>query len=264
MPAALPSWRGPRGHQAKLVVLRRRAWLLRRHSYDLQAIEREVELKHVDPRLAQKSEGAALNLGIHQRIDPLHRRPRALATRGTWKQAASGEISGSSPLRRGGHQIDRHRRRRILFLQRVHIALERSASALLVGPQIRAHGVDGVIWRVHGLGGVLRVGRIGRRRPAWKYLSPAKTCPISAEPTTLPSLRSGCPCAWRGKMTSRDAGHGERIGQAGDRRQQHENDDGRTDFFQHGAPPCKTRCNAVTNMSIALMPMNGSTMPPSP
>jgi hypothetical protein len=46
------------------------------------------------------------------------------------------------------------------------------------------------------------------------------SCPISAEPTTLPSFSIRLPCACFGKDHAGDAGHRERIGEAGDQRQQ--------------------------------------------
>src|ERR1700710_453505 len=58
-------------------------------------------------------------------------------------------------------------------------------------------------------------------------------------------------------------GHGERIGKTGDKRQQDQDDDGGADFFQHDASP-QTRCKAVTTRSIALMPIKGMMMPPTP
>src|SRR4029077_7515519 len=43
-------------------------------------------------------------------------------------------------------------------------------------------------------------------------------------------------CLFR-KDRARDGGHGERIGQARDQREQHEEEDGRTDFTKHGVSP---------------------------
>src|SRR5664279_6301827 len=51
-------------------------------------------------------------------------------------------------------------------------------------------------------------------------------------------------------------GHGKWIGEARDQRECDQDDDGGTNFFQHGVSP-QTRCKAVTIRSIALMPMNG-------
>ena len=63
-------------------------------------------------------------------------RPRALATRGTWNSAASGEMCGIEAAARGGHQ---HRpgpaADGFSFLSVSTSALTRSISALLVGPR---------------------------------------------------------------------------------------------------------------------------------
>src|ERR1019366_8696540 len=58
-------------------------------------------------------------------------------------------------------------------------------------------------------------------------------------------------------------GHGEWIGEARDQRERDQDDDGRTDFFQHGVSP-QTRCKALTIRSTALMPIKGMMMPPTP
>ena len=65
------------------------------------------------------------------------------------------------------------------------------------------------------------------------------------------------------KQHAGNRGHGQRIGKPCDQRQQDQHDDGGADFFQHGVSP-QTRCKALTTRSIALMPMNGMMMPPTP
>ena len=66
-----------------------------------------------------------------------------------------------------------------------------------------------------------------------------------------------------GKEHAGNRGHGERIGKTRDQRERDQNDDGGTNFFQHDVSP-QTRCKAATTRSIALMPMNGMMMPPTP
>ena len=65
----------------------------------------------------------------------------------------------------------------------------------------------------------------------WKYLSLVKSWPISAEPTTLPSRSIRLPLRLAGKDHLGDAGHGQRIDQAGDEREGDKNDDGRDGFL---------------------------------
>ena len=66
-----------------------------------------------------------------------------------------------------------------------------------------------------------------------------------------------------GKEGSRDARHAERIGKTEKQREEQDEDDGRTDFFQHGFFP-QTRPSAVMTTSMSLMPTNGTMMPPAP
>ena len=58
--------------------------------------------------------------------------------------------------------------------------LTRSISALLVGPKVRAHGIDGVVGDGRRLGRVLGIGpSVADGRP-WKYLSLVNAWPISS------------------------------------------------------------------------------------
>ena len=123
--------------QAKLFALRRAAIrLLSRPQSTTSGVEREIELEHIDARLAQQAERAAFDLAFDQCADTLLPAGlRALATRGTWKSAASGEMSGSRPLpevvtRSTGTGADG-----FSFLSLSTSPLTRSASALLVGPR---------------------------------------------------------------------------------------------------------------------------------
>src|SRR5580698_4898993 len=60
-----------------------------------------------------------------------------------------------------------------------------------------------------------------------------------------------------------DAGETQGIDQAGDQGHQHDQHDGGADLFQHGLL-LQARPAAVTAMSISLMPMKGTMIPPSP
>src|SRR4030081_90386 len=80
-------------------------------------------------------------------------------------------------------------------------SLTRSISALLVGPRLEPdelaalYGAGTVLVASFGSGAVVADGR------PWKYLSSLNSCPIRAEPTTLPSLSIRLPCACFGKIT---------------------------------------------------------------
>src|SRR5450631_2232084 len=74
-----PSLRGQAGRQAKLVALRWWAYgSFTGANLRLQPVEREVELEHVDPRLAQQTEGTSLDLTLHQGADARFRQAARL------------------------------------------------------------------------------------------------------------------------------------------------------------------------------------------
>ena len=63
-----------------------------------QGVEREVELQHVDARLAEEPEVPCLNPGLHQAAHlGCSSRPRAAATRSTCSSAYAGLMCGSRP-----------------------------------------------------------------------------------------------------------------------------------------------------------------------
>src|SRR5271167_1376716 len=113
-------------------------------------------------------------------------RLRALAIRGTWKNAASGEMCGSRPeadvvTRSAGTGADGFS----CFSFSIS-PCTRSTSALLDGPRFEPpefaalYGAATVLVASLGSGAVVADGR------PWKYLSAVKAWPISSEPTTLP------------------------------------------------------------------------------
>ena len=84
------------------------------------AVEGEVELEHVDARLAEEAEHAALGVVVDELRDRrLVGRPRAAATRATCRSAYAGLMCGSSPeplavtrVRRDVGRVDAVARRR--------------------------------------------------------------------------------------------------------------------------------------------------------
>src|SRR6202011_4297753 len=111
---------------------------------------------------------------------------RAFATRGTWNKAASGEISGSSPL---PEVVTRSIGTVAFGFSAFNLStssLTRSFRALLVGPRLEPpelaalYGAGTVLVESAGSGAV-----VAESRP-WKYLSALNSSPIRAEPTTLP------------------------------------------------------------------------------
>ena len=89
-----------------------------------QSVERQVELQHVDARLADQAEQAAFDvIALTSSRTFASGRPRALATRGTWNSAAAGEMSGSRPLAEVVTRSTGTARAGILGLELVDVAL---------------------------------------------------------------------------------------------------------------------------------------------
>ena len=61
----------------------------------------------------------------------------------------------------------------------------------------------------------------------------------------------------------RDSGHGQRIEDARDDREDEGNQNRRFEFFQHSVSPY-ARCSRPSSRSMAQMPGNGAMIPPSP
>src|SRR6516165_3825252 len=71
------------------------------------------------------------------------------------------------------------------------------------------------------------------------------------------------PIRLTGEEKLREPGHAQGIGQACDDRHQDDHDDSGSDLSQHYCSP-QARPAADTAISISLMPMNGTMIPPTP
>ena len=89
-------------------------------------------------------------------------RPRAVATRGTWNRAASGEMWGSRPLPEVVTRSIGHGLSRVLALAGFHVALDAVDQGLVGGCEVRAAGVRRIVGH---RGRLARVCRI-RARPS--------------------------------------------------------------------------------------------------
>src|ERR1035438_4410569 len=112
---------------------------------------------------------------------------RAVAIRGTWKSAASGEIWGSRPLpavvtRSIGTGADG-----FSAFSFSTSSLMRSTSALLVGPRLEPPELAALYGNETVLDGSFGSGAVVAEGLAWKYWSLVNSCPIRTEPTTFPS-----------------------------------------------------------------------------
>ena len=168
-----------------------------------QMVEREIELQvrsRAARRRARNRRPSVLSTTSWRTRSS--GRLRALAIRGTWKSAASGEMCGSRPM---AEVVTRSCGTGAFGFSFFNVSMSpctRSISALLDGPRFdppefaALYGAATVLVESLGSGAVVADGR------PWKYLSSVNTWPISAEPTTLPSCSIRLPCAWRGKRTS--------------------------------------------------------------
>ena len=201
----------------------------------LQAVERQVELQHIDMRLADDAEETAGGIASTSWRTCASGRPRALATRGTWNSAPAGVMSGSSPLaevvtRSTGTGVSGFRRP----------VARRRPSPGRPAPSTSGRGSSRPNWRhcrAPARSWSHRSGRCRswpRARP-WKYSSAVKFCPISAEPMILPSRLDQAAIGLMREDEPGDAGHRERIGEPGDDRHGDDHHDGRADLLQHGA-----------------------------
>ena len=82
----------------------------------LRRVERQIELQHVDMRLADDAEEAALGVGLDELPDLVLRQAARLGDARHLEQRAGGRDVGIEAARRGGDQIDRDRRVRVLGL----------------------------------------------------------------------------------------------------------------------------------------------------
>ena len=178
----------------------RGSWL----SVRRQGVEREIELQHIDVRLADDAE----QRGRRCCPPPVAARRssgrlRALATRGTWNSAAAGVMSGSRPL---AEVVTRSTGTGVLGFSAA--ASPSRPSPGRPAPWRSGRGWSRPSWRhcrAPGRSWSRRSGRCRWSRTAGR----GNTCrrvkfwPISAEPTTLPSCSIRLPLACAGNSTAR-------------------------------------------------------------
>ena len=184
----------------------------RRRRSGLQRVEREIQLEHVHPRLAEEAELPALGvLGDERAHLSPGRAPRAFATRATWYSAAAGLMCGSSPLPEavtrstGTGAVLSGSASRSASTR----ALTASASAGLSGPWLEPRRRAGV---------VAASAPVAEARPQ-KYFGSPKGCPIRRGADHLAVALDQAAVRLPREDRLRDAGHDQRIDDAGDDRQ---------------------------------------------
>ena len=212
--------------------------------------------EHVDPRLAEQTEGPRLGMRRRRgaRTTVAVGRPRAAATRSTWNARGRRRDVRVEAAAGGRDEVDRDRRRRGPAPAASRRRRPRSRSSALVGPRLLPPSCR----------------HRSRRRPPPRAAdgssaAPAKAWPTSVEPTTLAvRARSGCHWPRTGNSDLRDAGHGERIGDAECRAimTTRMTRAGRSWESMGRSPQAMPR--AVTTRSMTLMPTKGTIRPPRP
>ena len=185
-----------------------------------ELVERDVELEHVDRRLAEEAERAAVGVVVDELVAPRRAEiPRPSATRWRLQPRVGDRDVRVEPRAGRGHRVDRHlrivRRARSPRGSRRPAASTAASRSGLVGPQFeprccRSSGRRPVV-------GVVRSPRrpaaaAGRARTAVEVLRPSvNVWPSSFEPTTLPFTSSSEPFALSENAPCRDAGDDERV-----------------------------------------------------
>ena len=127
-------------------------------------VERQVEFENVDALFAKDAEQRLVEFDRRRAARSLSGSIwRALATRGTWKRAAAGVMSGSRPL---AEVVTRSTGIGVPGFSLASLAaspLTRSISAWLVGPRFEPPELSAACRARDGFGRILRVG-LGRRR----------------------------------------------------------------------------------------------------
>src|SRR5262249_24602128 len=131
------------------------------------------------------------------------------------------------------------------------------------GSKVGTAGVCRIIRGVDGLSWVLGIGCIGGRRAAVEVTIAAEDLSDQLRAHDLAVLKDQAAIRPAREQHLRDPGHGQWIDETSYQGQGDDEDDRRSDFSPHDCSP-QARCKAVTAKSMALIPMNGTIMPPSP
>src|SRR5208337_748779 len=107
---------------------------------------------------------------------------------------------------------------------------------------------------------------VGRRRGAWMEIAVAlEVLPDQSRADDHAVLfdEAAIGVAWHRDL--RDSRNRQRIDEAGQRAEQDQQHDCRTNVLEHRkTPENQARCKAATTRSIALMPIKGAMIPPKP
>ena len=165
-----------------------------------QPSKRQVERQHVDARLAEEAQRAALDVLRRRVAHPILGQAARLGDARHLERAASGEMCGSRPLAEAVTRSIGHRARRVLGLQLRRRRPRRARSAPCWSGRGSSRRIGGVVGRIDGLGRVLRVGpalpRAGRGNSG-RWLKPGRSAP-----SRPPCRRARPGCRWPGRETA--------------------------------------------------------------
>ena len=115
------------------------------------------------------------------------------------------------PAGGSGYQVDWHRRRGVLLLQLVEVALDALDERLVGRAEVRAHGVGCIVRRVDRLGRILGIGRIGGRRSPVEVFVVGEGLPDQHRADDFAVLLDHTAIGLRGEKYLCQAGHDQRV-----------------------------------------------------
>ena len=195
-------------------------------------VQRQIQRQNINPGLAEQSSHAALGVLRDQLADAIFRHlPRLRHARHLEQRRLRRDI-GIEAAARGGDEIDGDGAPGIFGLQLVDVFLDPVVQRLAGRAEVGAAGIGGIIGRRHGLGGIGRVRRRGRRGPAMEIFVVLEFLPDQGGADHLAVLLDQAALRLLRKDHAGNRGHRERIGKAGDGGQQEQQDDGGANFVE--------------------------------
>ena len=143
-------------------------------------------------------------------------------------------MSGSRPLRRRSHEVDRDRRRRVFRLELFGIILDAVDQRLARRPEVRAAGIVGGIGHGDSFRRIVRVGLGRRRGTAVEIFVIRKVLADQLGADHRAVLLDQAAIGLVREEELREPGHAERVDKTGDDGHDDDHHDGGTDLSQHG------------------------------
>src|SRR5882724_3759430 len=213
-------------------------------------VQREVQFENIHPRLAKQAQGSSRGMLTDKTNDVGFRHFSVdCHTMNLELGACRGDLGVET---RGGssYQINRHWDVRIFTLQGGHVALHAVDQFLVRRSQLRSVGIGGVV--VHS------------RWPRVKISRPREPLTNDARSDNSPIRLDQLPIRFIVKQDLRESRDHERINDSEQDRGRDSHQDGSDKILLHNALSLQARPARVITISISLIPMNGTTIPPAP